>query len=393
MADKLKILSVMHHVPLQSGFLAEKFVRLGEYEDMYMLVWDTEAHASEFAKRYNISQKKIYRGIYNKKGVANNSLLLLYLFVFNARIRTYIIKGSFIDNIKKILKYLPVFFLRPDIIHFEFGTLAKDIIMLKQLTNAKMVVSFRGYDMYYVGLDNKDYYKDVWNYADGLHFLGSHLKQTAVKRGYGNNKIEAIISPAVDVAFFHNSEKKISSNELRIISVGRLTWRKGYDYALQAMKLLKDRDIPFQYTIVGNGEHLQAIQFMITEFGLEDRVQLKGGLSSEEVRDALSKADIFLQASVSEGFCNAVIEAQSMGLPVICTNAGGLPENIADNITGFIVPGWDARAIADKIEWCYYNSTALHEIGRNGAKRAHAKFNIKDQVKSFIDLYNSVHAS
>ena len=393
MADKLKILSVMHHVPLQSGFLAEKFVRLDEYADMRMLVWDTKAHASEFAKRYKISQKKIHAGIYNKTGIATNIVSLLYLFIFNTRIRTYITEGSFTDNIKKILKYLPVFFVKPDIIHFEFGTLAKDIIMLKQLTNAKMVVSFRGYDMYYVGLDDRDYYKDIWRYADGLHFLGNDLRQYAAKRGYLGNILEAIIPPAVDVDFFQSNEAPIATNEIKIVSVGRLTWRKGYDYALQAMKLLKDRSIPFQYTIIGHGEHLQAIQFMIAEFGLEEHVHLEGSLDKAQIKSELSKSDIFLQASVSEGFCNAVIEAQAMGLPVVCTDAGGLPENVEENITGFIVPKWDAKAIADKIEWCHHNRTALTETGKHGTKRAREKFNIKDQVKSFIDLYKKVHVS
>ena len=392
MADKLKILSVMHNVPLQSGFLAEKFVRLGEYADMHMLVWDTKAHASEFEKRYKISQKKVHTGIYNKTGVTTSILSLLYLFIFNARIRTYIAKGSLTYNIKKILKYLPVFFVKPDIIHFEFGTLAKDIIMLKRLTNAKMVVSFRGYDMYYVGLDDRDYYKDVWGCADGLHFLGNDLRQYAAKRGYSGNTLEAIIPPAVDVDFFQSNEAPIATNEIKIVSVGRLTWRKGYDYALQAMKLLKERRIPFQYTIIGHGEHLQAIQFMIAEFGLEEHVHLKGSLDKAQIKSELNKSDVFLQASVSEGFCNAVIEAQAMGLPVVCTDAGGLPENVEENITGFIVPKWDAKAIADKIEWCHHNRTALTETGKHGAKRAHEKFNIKDQVKSFIDLYNSVHA-
>jgi colanic acid/amylovoran biosynthesis glycosyltransferase len=393
MAKRLKILSVMHHVPLQSGFLAEKFVRLNEHADMHMLVWDTKEHARQFADKHRLSVDKIHSGVYNKAGVVSNCLLLLYLIAVNGKVRKYILRGSFINHVKKVLAYLPVFFAKPDIIHFEFGTLAKDIEILKQLTNEKMIVSFRGYDMYYVGLDDKSYYKDVWEHADGFHFLGNDLKQHAIKRGYAGNTIEAIIPPAVDVDFFQRHAASMSSKEIRIISVGRLTWRKGYDYAIQAMKLLKDRGISFQYTIVGAGEHLQAIQFMIAEFGLEDNVHLKGSLNKEEVKAELSKSDIFLQASVSEGFCNAVIEAQAMALPVVSTDAGGLPENVEDNVTGFIVPTCDAKAIANKIEWCYNNKSALSIIGKNGAIRARENFKIEDQVKAFVDLYYKVHVS
>jgi colanic acid/amylovoran biosynthesis glycosyltransferase len=393
MAKKLKILSVMHHVPLQSGFLAEKFVHLNEHADMHMLVWDTKEHARQFADKYKLNGSKIHSGIYTKAGVIRNCLLLLYLIAVNGKVRKYILRDSFMKNVKKVLAYLPVFFVKPDIIHFEFGTLAKDIEILKQITSARMIVSFRGYDMYYVGLDNKSYYKDVWKHADGFHFLGNDLKQHAIKRGYAGNTIEAIIPPAVDVDFFQRHAASMSSKEIRIISVGRLTWRKGYDYAIHAMKLLKDRGISFQYSIVGAGEHLQAIQFMIAEFGLENNVHLKGAMNKEEVKVELNKSDIFLQASVSEGFCNAVIEAQAMALPVVSTDAGGLPENVEDNITGFIVPKWDAKAIADKIEWCYNNKAVLPGIGKNGAVRARENFKIEDQVKTFIDLYNKVHVS
>ncbi len=276
--------------------------------------------------------------------------------------------------------------------HFEFGTLAKDIAMLKELTDAKMIVSFRGYDMYYAGLEDKNYYTDVWQHADGIHFLGNDLKQHGIARGYRSKQMEVIIPPAIDIDFFKPVSPKRNNDVFNIISVGRLTWRKGYDQALKAMKYLKEQDKVFHYTIVGAGEHLTAIQFMIKDFELESYVTLAGNLNKEAVRNMLNTADLFLQASVSEGFCNAVLEAQSMALPVVCTDAGGLVENVANGVTGYIVPRWDIKEMADKIGWCINNKFLLSKLGEQGRQRVLQHFNVQDQINKFVAFYNKVYA-
>ncbi|RYE26057.1 MAG: colanic acid biosynthesis glycosyltransferase WcaL [Sphingobacteriales bacterium] len=390
---KPKVLSVMHDVPLQSSFLTEKFVRLGKEVDMHMLVWDSEKNAQLFATSHSITRSKIHLGGSKHTLSLMNVFTLLYLSIFNSRIRKFLFDGSFIKNVKKVITYLPIFSLKPDIIHFEFGILARETVMLKKLTDAKMIASFRGYDMYYTGLDDKDYYKNVWQHADGFHFLGNDLKQHAMKRGYTTNKIEAIIPPAIDTDFFTPTKAEKADDVFNIVSVGRLTWRKGYDNALQAMRHLKDQGIPFHYTIVGDGEHLRAMQFMIQDLRLEKNITLAGSLNRDAIKILLNNSHLFLQASVSEGFCNAVIEAQAMGLPVVATDAGGLPENVVDGVTGFIVSRWDAKAMADKIAWCYQNRNTLVQMGEQGKQRVKEHFRVEDQINKFVEFYNRVYAA
>ena len=81
--------------------------------------------------------------------------------------------------------YLDAVFLglRPDLIHFEFGALAVGREELCERVGAKMVVSFRGYDLNFSGLENPEYYKTVWEKADALHFLGEDLWKRAQRRG------------------------------------------------------------------------------------------------------------------------------------------------------------------------------------------------------------------
>lgn len=388
-----KVLLVMHNVPADSVFLAAKFIHLLEKIDVHLLVWDETKRIETFisSNKLEAHRSRIHNGVSNRKQALKYALHVLWLILVNKKVRSFLFAKGNKKAFTTVLKYLPLLLLKPGIIHFEFGTLANDIKHVKQLTTAKTIVSFRGYDLNFVSLEEQEYYKDVWEYADGLHFLGNDLKQRAIKRGYRQDKLEAIISPATDTSIFSPKNGRTKNEALKIISVGRLTWKKGFEYAILAMRRLADKNIPFEYHIVGEGPHRQAIQYTIYENGLQDYIHIRGKKGSTGIRDLLRSADVFLHPAISEGFSNAVIEAQACGLPVICTDADGLAENIEDGVTGFLVPKWDAVAIADKIEWCVTNRDELYNMGRKGIERAKMKFRIEDQVAAFVDFYNRVY--
>lgn len=224
-------------------------------------------------------------------------------------------------------------------------------------------------------------------------FLGNDLKSRAIKRRYITRGVEALIAPAVDTSMFKPVVAQKDEAGFVIISVGRLTWKKGYEYALKAIALLKDKGVPVTYKIIGDGEYRQAVQFAISELGLLHEVVLLGELNHEAIKNELATADVFLHAAVSEGFCNAVVEAQAMALPVVTTYADGLSENVEDGKTGFVVPVYDAVALAGKLEWCSENRASLPEMGKAGIARVHKHFRIEDQVKKFEEFYMKVYQS
>ena len=282
--------------------------------------------------------------------------------------------------------------LGPDLIHFEFGALAVGRAYLKELLACKMTVSFRGYDLNFSGLDKPRYYEEVWNTADGIHCLGSDLWRRARRRGCPPEKFHALIPPAIPADFF-KPEGRTSGKAgtlVRILSVGRLEWKKGYEFALEAVRILKNQGVRVDYRIVGGGPYLEAVAFCRHQLGLEDCVHLLGVLTPGQIREEMNRADIFLHAAVSEGFCNAVLEAQSMELPVVCTDADGLPENVADGETGFVVPRRDPSALAEKMNLLAQSPDLRKQMGRSGRQRVLAHFQLSDQIKAFEDFYRRV---
>ncbi len=212
----------------------------------------------------------------------------------------------------------PMISLAPDIVHFEFGALAVGRMHIGELLGCKVVVSFRGYDLNFSGLEEEGYYDEVWERADVLHLLGQDLWKRAIARGCPEDKKHRLIPPAVDLEFW--SGERAESNEilgtpdrpLRILSVGRLEWKKGHEYALLAVRELVELGLVCQYEIVGDGTAFESLSFARSQLGLEEVVSLQGSMGSDSVRTKMLASDVLLHSAVSEGFCNAVVEAQAM---------------------------------------------------------------------------------
>ena len=303
--------------------------------------------------------------------------------------------AGMLEALGRLYLDLPLIRLGPDIVHFEFGALATERMDLRELLGCRIIVSFRGYDLNFVGLDQPGYFDAVWAGAAGLHFLGEDLWRRARRRGCPPDRFHMLIPPAIDVEFHKRDEaerprKSGGSRPLRILSVGRLEWKKGYENALLAIRRLLDRGVACEYRIVGDGDYFPAVAFMRRQLGLEGVVEVLGALPREDVRQEMQSADVLLHAAVSEGFCNAVIEAQSMELPVVCTDADGLRENVADGETGFVVPRRDPEALAAKLEVLARDPALRQRMGKAGRKRVLENFRLSDQLDRLEDFYRQV---
>ena len=169
--------------------------------------------------------------------------------------------------------------------------------------------------------------------------------------------------------------------------MGRLEWKKGYEYALEAIKFLVDRGVECEYRIVGEGNYRQQIDFGCHQFGLNGKVNFVGMGSQADVRDQMAWADVLLHPAVSEGFCNAVLEAQSMKLPVVCSDAGGLPENVAHGSSGFVVPRRNAARMADQLETLARDAELRQKMGHAGRARITSEFEVERQMGQFVAMY------
>ena len=94
----------------------------------------------------------------------------------------------------------PLIALAPDVVHFEFGSLAVGRTNLRSQLGAALTVSFRGFDLNYAGVDHPDHYRAVWAAADGIHVLGQDLWRRALARGAAPDTNHTVIAPAIDAS-------------------------------------------------------------------------------------------------------------------------------------------------------------------------------------------------
>jgi len=296
--------------------------------------------------------------------------------------------NNWIRSLKSLIINIHIIGKPLDWLHFGFSTTALGRENVAMAMGIKVATSFRGFDIGLYPHQHSGCYDMLWGKIDKIHTISDDLYKKAINLGLDPKIAFKKISPAIDTKYFESNVDRNLHDPLRILSVGRLTWKKGYEYALKALVLLKSTQINFEYHIVGEGYYREAIMYSIYKLGLAKNVILKGQISSVEVKSEMEWADIYLQPSIQEGFCNAVLEAQAMGLLCVVTNADGLPENVLDGETGWVVPKRSAEKISNKIiNIVNMDDDRLNKIRKYAVKRVKNEFNLELQAQLFRDFY------
>lgn len=226
-------------------------------------------------------------------------------------------------------------------------------------------------------------YRTTFFRADAAVAISNSVKDSLVKYlGLPENRITVIHNGAI-LKRFHRAQAGDSRN-LRLIYVGRLIEEKGVQTIVKALAHLKDVDC--RLTVVGDGDYREALQTLVKELDIEDRVEFLG--TRTDVPALLAASDVFIHVpDCAEGFGIAVVEAMASGLICVCGDRGALPEIVSDGISGFIVENNDPerlarilRAIAEE------PNSEIYETIRANALEASRQFSIEAFTVKLDDL-------
>jgi len=226
--------------------------------------------------------------------------------------------------------------------------------------------------------------------AAAVHCVSEAMLKEAEGLGLPREKA-VVIRPAVDAGVFCPLESQPKrGGEFIVVTTGRLVWLKGMEYALSAIRMLRDRGVSVRFEIIGDGPERQRVIYTIHDLGLHDCVRLHGHLRPEEVLHRLQQADAFLLSSFSEGISNAVLEAMACGLPVVSTNCGGMREAVTDGVEGFVVPLRNPVAMADSLFRLALEPDLHQQMGRAARARILREFTLQRQIKDWLALLDAV---
>jgi glycosyltransferase involved in cell wall biosynthesis len=356
-----------------------------------------------FVANSNKTQQNLVSKIYYAPKLNGSTVAILYTsvavllqaFFFNFKISVQFLKlekkdgTSFTNRIKKLIANHFILQHKPDWLHFGFGTMTLGRENAAQAIGAKMAVSFRGFDHYVFPIKNPNCYDKLFSKNVKYHVLSKGMQQSLVGQGVEEKDVK-IITPAIDLKLFSGKQEYKKAAQIQFLTIARLHWIKGLEATLDALFILKNQGIHFHYTIIGDGAERERLIFAAHQLGLENNVTFTGKLTPDEVKLYLEKAEIYIQYSIQEGFCNAVLEAQAMGLLCIVSDADGLTENVNDKQTGWVVPKRNPTLLAQKIkEVLQLNHNQKNEMATNAVERVRTKFSIEKQTQEFLDFYTS----
>jgi glycosyltransferase involved in cell wall biosynthesis len=207
-------------------------------------------------------------------------------------------------------------------------------------------------------------------------------------------KIKVIYNPTITPSVFKKAKEEVSHLWLKekkepvILSVGRLHNQKDYPNLIKAFNLLKQRKV--KLIILGTGKEKENLNDLISKFKINEKVDILG--FEDNPYAYMSKADVFVLSSKSEGLPNTLIEAMACGIPVVSTDCpSGPSEILRDGKYGELVPVGDAKKLAEKINYVLnLSEEERRKIGEKARKSVEERFSVEKVVDKYEKLYKSI---
>lgn len=178
------------------------------------------------------------------------------------------------------------------------------------------------------------------------------------------------------------------TEEKQIVCVGRFAPEKGHRYLIEALDLLKHKDIKWRCTFLGEGELENELRTLTEECNLSENVAFPGFY--EDVFSVLLDADLFVLPSLHEGSPNALIEAMGLGLPCIASDVGGIKDLVENEKNGILVSPQDSKVLSEALHRILTNPEFAMELGKNARASIQQKFDNAESIRRLEQIYHSL---
>ena len=206
-----------------------------------------------------------------------------------------------------------------------------------------------------------------------------------------------LVHDGIDTTIFKKKEDTnygqkldIRNDAVVITFVGRLIYAKGVQDLISAFAKIKDTDPEVKLLIVGDGPYRANLENLAYQTDCASSILFLGQKNQNEVIDVLSATDIFVNPSYSEGLGISVMEAASIGLPIIATDVGGTREIITTDKTGILIKARDVGQLVEELGRLRANAELRKKLGGNARILAERKFNWDKITGEYIKLYASL---
>lgn len=200
----------------------------------------------------------------------------------------------------------------------------------------------------------------------------------------------------IDIDLFKHQRFNISpANPYRILTVARMTEKKGLPTLYRALKILHDNGFQFRHTLIGDGDDREKILELISSLQLSDNCEWIGTRTHEEVLQNFNESDLFVLACEiaksgdRDGIPNVLVESLAMGVPALSTEVSAIPEILLNDKTGITVPPSRPDTMSDAIIRMLTDHDLRQRLITNGRQYVEEEFDNKIWVKKLGELFLS----
>ena len=287
-----------------------------------------------------------------------------------------------------------------DVLHVHYAIphaisahLAKEIL---GSTGLKVVTTLHGTDITLVGRDPS--YLPITKFgiesSDGVTAVSTWLQNETAKN-FATKKAIEVIPNFVDPRRFRKNRGAFchlfgTSTDKLLCHVSNFRPVKRVMDVLEVFERVS-RVIPSRLVMIGDGPDRSVAEAFCREHNLRDRVFFLGNIPNLE--EIVGASDLFVLPSEAESFGMAALEAMASEVPVIATQAGGMPEVITDGENGYLLPVGDVDGMAARAIEVLSSRELQDRMGRNGREVAEKKFNVREVVPRYRDFYLGVRSA
>jgi glycosyltransferase involved in cell wall biosynthesis len=224
--------------------------------------------------------------------------------------------------------------------------------------------------------------------------ISRKIRAVLIRDGIPAGRI-TVVPSGVDPARFESAradavaaEFGLRPRERVVINAGHLVGIKGQRYLVQAIPRVLEKVPEARFFIIGGGPLQDELATLARSLGLGERLVLTG--FRPDVGAFYRAADLFVMSSTSEGLGTAVLDAMALGIPVVASRAGGIPEAVADGVTGRLVPPADPAALAAGIVELLTDAEKASRFGRAGRERVLKEFSLNTMADRTVAIYDKL---
>ncbi|MEL6552777.1 MAG: glycosyltransferase [Cyanobacteria bacterium J06621_11] len=290
-----------------------------------------------------------------------------------------------------------------EIIHCQFGDLGfrgvllRDLMQSRSSRQAQLIVMFRGFDVSAkLRSQSALIYAALFEQADFFLTNCDFFRRRLVALGCPLDRVRVHYS-GLDCDKFPFKARQLGAQEsVRIAATGRLVEKKGFEYCIRAVAEMTERYPDIRLDIIGDGPLRESLEALMESLSVADNVFLLGWQNEAGIVEVLSQAHLFVAPSVTaadgnqDAPINVLKEAMAMGLPVVSTTHGGIPELVEDGVSGYLVPERDGDAIAQALTKLIEHPQRWPVMGRAGRAYVKRHYSLDDLNNRLATLYEQL---